>query len=42
VPAPCFTHWREPFPPPSNPPLPEVFVELGAALEKIKSTTEGK
>jgi hypothetical protein len=36
VPAPCFTHWREPLPPPTTPPLPAVFVELGAALEKIK------
>jgi hypothetical protein len=35
-----YTHWREPLPPPSNPPLPAVFVELGAALEKIKG--EGK
>jgi len=34
-----FTHWR-PLPlPPSNPPLPAVFVELGAALEKIKGAT---
>ena len=31
-----YTHWREPTPPPSNPPLPAVFVELGAALEKLK------
>jgi hypothetical protein len=31
-----YTHWREPFPPPTNPPLPAVFVELGLALEKIK------
>jgi hypothetical protein len=31
-----YTHWREPPPPPSNPPLPAVFVELGAALEKLK------
>ncbi len=34
-----FTHWAPLPPPPSNPPLPEVFTELGAALEKIK---EGK
>lgn len=34
-----FTHWAEYLPPPSNPPLPAVFVDLGAALEKIK---EGK
>jgi len=34
---PSYTHWREPFPPPSNPPLPAVFMELGAALEKLKS-----
>jgi hypothetical protein len=34
-----FTHWRPLSPPPSNPPLPAVFVELGAALEKLK---EGK
>ena len=31
-----YTHWRPLPPPPSNPPLPEVFVDLGAALEKIK------
>jgi hypothetical protein len=31
-----YTHWRPLPPPPSNPPLPAVFVELGAALEKIK------
>ena len=31
-----YTHWRETAPPPTNPPLPTVFVELGAALEKIK------
>lgn len=30
------THWRPLPPPPTNPPLPAVFVELGAALEKIK------
>ena len=30
------THWRPLPPPPSNPPLPEVFTELGQALEKIK------
>ena len=29
-------YWRPPSPPPSTPPLPAVFVELGAALEKIK------
>jgi hypothetical protein len=34
--APRFTHWAEPLPPPSNPPLPAVFTDLGAALEKIK------
>jgi hypothetical protein len=33
------THWRPLPPPPSNPPLPAVFVELGAALERLK---EGK
>jgi hypothetical protein len=32
-----FTHWRERLPPPSNPPLPAVFTELGAALEKLKA-----
>jgi hypothetical protein len=32
-----FTHWREPLPPPSNPPLPAVFVDLGVALEKLKA-----
>jgi hypothetical protein len=31
-----YTHWRETAPPPSNPPLPAVFVELGAALERLK------
>jgi hypothetical protein len=30
------THWRPLPPPPSNPPLPAVFVELGAALERLK------
>ncbi len=30
------THWKPPTPPPSNPPLPAVFVELGAALERLK------
>lgn len=30
------THWAPLPPPPSNPPLPAVFTELGAALEKIK------
>ena len=33
---PNYTHWAEPLPPPSNPPLPEVFMQLGLALEKIK------
>ena len=33
------THWTPLPPPPSNPPLPAVFVELGQALEKIKSGT---
>lgn len=33
------THWRPLPPPPSNPPLPAVFTQLGQALEKIK---EGK
>jgi hypothetical protein len=33
------THWTPLPPPPSNPPLPAVFVELGAALEKIKGAT---
>jgi hypothetical protein len=32
----AITHWRPLSPPPSNPPLPAVFVELGQALEKIK------
>jgi len=32
-----YTHWREPLPPPTNPPLPAVFTELGAALEKINA-----
>ncbi|WP_313587783.1 hypothetical protein [Aquidulcibacter sp.] len=36
---PTYTHWREPTPPPTNPPLPAVFTQLGQALEKIK---EGK
>jgi hypothetical protein len=31
-----YGHWAPLPPPPSNPPLPSVFVELGAALEKIK------
>jgi len=31
-----YTHWRETAPPPSNPPLPAVFTELGAALERLK------
>lgn len=31
-----FTHWGPLPPPPSNPPLPAVFTELGQALEKIK------
>jgi len=31
-----YTHWRETAPPPTTPPLPAVFTELGAALEKIK------
>lgn len=30
------THWRPLPPPPSTPPLPEVFTQLGQALEKIK------
>ena len=30
------TYWAEPLPPPSNPPLPAVFTQLGQALEKIK------
>jgi hypothetical protein len=30
------THWRSAPPPPTTPPLPAVFVELGQALEKIK------
>jgi hypothetical protein len=30
------THWRPLPPPPSSPPLPEVFTQLGQALEKIK------
>jgi hypothetical protein len=31
-----YKHWAPLPPPPSNPPLPAVFVDLGAALEKIK------
>lgn len=31
-----YTHWRPLPPPPTTPPLPAVFTELGAALEKIK------
>jgi hypothetical protein len=31
-----FTHWVPLPPPPSNPPLPAVFVELGQALERLK------
>ncbi len=30
------THWRPLPPPPSNPPLPAVFTQLGQALEKTK------
>jgi len=30
------THWRPLPPPPTTPPLPAVFVELGAALERLK------
>jgi hypothetical protein len=30
------THWKFAPPPPSNPPLPAVFTQLGQALEKIK------
>jgi hypothetical protein len=30
------THWMPAPPPPTNPPLPAVFTELGQALEKIK------
>ncbi len=33
------THWRPLPPPPSNPPLPAVFTQLGQALEKIKGAT---
>jgi len=32
-----YTHWAPLPPPPSNPPLPEVFTELGQALEKLKA-----
>lgn len=32
----AITHWRPLPPPPSTPPLPEVFTQLGQALEKIK------
>jgi len=32
----AITHWRPLPPPPTNPPLPEVFTQLGQALEKIK------
>lgn len=31
-----YTHWAPLPPPPANPPLPAVFADLGAALEKIK------
>ncbi len=31
-----FTHWAPLPPPPTNPPLPAVFTQLGQALEKIK------
>jgi len=31
-----YTHWAPLPPPPTNPPLPEVFTQLGQALEKIK------
>lgn len=33
---PGYTYWMPEAPPPTNPPLPAVFTELGAALEKIK------
>jgi hypothetical protein len=32
----AYKHWAPLPPPPSNPPLPDVFTQLGAALEKIK------
>ena len=31
-----YSHWTPLPPPPSNPPLPAVFTELGAALERLK------
>jgi len=31
-----YKHWAPLPPPPSNPPLPDVFTQLGQALEKIK------
>jgi len=34
-----FTHWRPLPPPPTNPPLPSVFMDLGAALERLKEAT---
>jgi len=34
-----YTHWRPLPPPPSNPPLPAVFLDLGAALERLKEAT---
>lgn len=34
-----YTHWREPFPPPSNPPLPEPLERLGEVLRRIKGVS---
>jgi hypothetical protein len=34
-----FTHWRPLPPPPSTDPLPAVFTDLGAALERLKEAT---
>ena len=31
-----YSYWAPLPPPPSNPPLPDVFTQLGQALEKIK------
>ena len=34
-----YTHWREPFPPPSNPPLPAPIERLGEVLRRIKGVS---
>ena len=36
---PSYTHWREPLPPPSNPPLPEPLERLGEVLRRVKGVS---